>query len=131
MRVAKLYMPLFLSLLVAAHCTKKTQEAPEQPVIVISTPSPAQHFSDGDSIHIRGSVMHSLALTEVAVHMTETAGNNEFFHNHYLVGTGLSYFQFDAVYKVPDNKKNTFKVAVEATDKNGTAAKKEFSISIN
>ncbi len=125
-----LYLVLLACVLVAARCSKKTDDAP-QPVITVTAPTAAQHFADGDSIHIRGNVTHSLALTEVAVHMTETAGNNEFFHNHYLVTPGSTSFAFDAVYKVPDNKKNTFKVEVEATDKNGTEAKKEFSISIN
>lgn len=128
MYTLRLYIVLLSCVMLVARCSKKSDPAPE-PVINVTAPTPAQHFADGDTIHIKGTVTHTINLAEVAVHMTETAGNNEFFHNHYLT-TG-TLFSFDATYKLPDKTKNTFKVEIEATDKNGTEAKKEFSITIN
>ncbi len=130
MRTIKWYVWLLACLPAIAGCSKSTDPAAPQPVIVISSPAANQHFADGDTIHIRGNVTHTIELAEVGVHMTEQVGNNEFFHNHYLT-TGKTFFEFDATYKVPDNKKNTFNVEIEVTDKNNTEVKKELKITIN
>ena len=120
---------LFTAILFVVACSKQTTSKPE-PIIVISTPSENQHFVNGDTIHIKGNVTHTIELTEVAVHMTDLTSKNEFFHNHFLVANKTS-FEFDAKYPVSENNKTSFKVEVEATDKNGTAVTKEMTITIN
>ena len=62
--------------------------------------------------------------------MTDITSKNEFFHNHFLVANKTS-FDFDVKYPVSENINTSFKVEVEATDKNGTAVTKEMTITIN
>jgi len=120
---------LYTAILFVVACSKKTESKPE-PVIVVNTPSENQHFVNGDTIRIKGNVTHTIELTEVAVHMTDITSKNEFFHNHFLVANKTS-FDFDVKYPVSENIKTSFKLEVEATDKNGTAVTKEMTITIN
>jgi hypothetical protein len=120
---------LFTAVLFIVACTKQSAAKPE-PVIVINTPSASQHFVNGDTIRIKGNVTHTIELTEVAVHMKDMTSNNEFFHNHFSADN-KTYFEFDSKYPVADNKKASFKVEVEATDKTGIIATKEMTISVN
>jgi hypothetical protein len=120
---------LYTAILFFVACNKKTTALPA-PVIVINTPSENQHFVNGDTIYIKGNVTHGIELTEVAVHMTNLTSKNEFFHNHFSAGN-KTYFEFNSKYPVADNNKTSFKVEVEATDKNGMVATKEMTITIN
>jgi hypothetical protein len=120
---------LFVVVVFVLSCKRNTMQPPE-PAIVIDTPTASQHFSMGDTIRISGTVTHSVELTEVAVHMTDLSTNNEFFHNHFTADNKTFYY-FDAKYGIPDNKKVSYKVEVEAIDKYGAAATKELTISLN
>ena len=100
------------------------------PVIEISTPTNNQHFVVGDTIRITGTVTHVMALTEVAVHMTDQTTKMEFFHNHFSAGNTTSY-TFNAKYGIPNNVKSSFQLEVEATDKDGNVATKEMLIQVN
>lgn len=120
---------LFFGLAVIASCTHKAIIKPV-PVIVINTPAANQHFSNGDEIHITGTVTHTIALTDVAIHITDNADKNEFFHNHYSAGNTTSY-SFDARHLLTTGKKTSYVVGIEATDKNGTIASEEIIITIN
>ena len=120
---------LLLWLVAGIACKKAVTLAPE-PVIVIGTPSAAQHFMKGDTIHINGNVTHTIEMMEVAVHMTDLSSKSEFFHNHFSAGN-KTYYEFDSKYPVTETVKTSFKVEVEATDKDGNAATKEITITIN
>jgi hypothetical protein len=118
-------------LLTLVSCTyQKTSLAPPTANIIISTPFTNQHFVKGDTIRISGIVTHSIPLDAVAVHMTDLANDNEFFHNHFLVDNKLQY-DFNATYVVPDNTKTSFKIQVEAQDTDFTESSKEMIITIN
>lgn len=83
---------LFLVVLVCClYSCQKNGDIVPSPDIVINIPINNQHFNKGDTIRITGSVTHSLELTEVAVHMTDIATNQEFFHNHFSPGNKTSY----------------------------------------
>jgi hypothetical protein len=110
-------------------CSKK-DVTPPTPNIVINTPSDNQHYVKGDTIRITGTVTHSAEILEVAVHMTNTSTNVEFFHNHFSAGNQMLY-NFNSVYGIPDNVKATYKVEVEANDKDGNSSTKELTITIN
>ena len=119
---------IIASIFFVLGCKKET--AKPVPDIVINTPTNSQHFVMGDTIRITGTVTHSIALTEVAVHMTDLSTKNEFFHNHFSGGNQL-VFNYSSKYGIPDNTKSSFKVEVEATDKDGNSATKEITILIN
>lgn len=112
-----------------AGCKKEPVSKPA-PVIEIITPTINQHFVMGETIHITGAISSTVPLTEVAVHMTDLNTRIEFFHNHFSGGNQLLY-SYDSFYPIPDNTKTSIKVEVEATDKEGTAAIKEITITIN
>jgi hypothetical protein len=99
-------------------------------VITIVTPSDNQHFVQGDTIHITGRVTNTVAMTEVAVHMTDLSNNNEFFHNHFSAGYQKT-FSFSSVYPVDNPIKTSFRVEVEEQDQNGGTSSKDITISIN
>jgi hypothetical protein len=120
---------LFASIVFVLSCKRDTVQKPE-PAIVINTPTASQHFVMGDTIRITGTVTHTIELTEVAVHMTDLSNNSEFFHNHFSAGNKTFYY-FDSKYGIPDNKKASYKVEVEATDKDGNSTTKELTISLN
>ena len=69
-------------------------------------------------------------MLEVAVHMTNTATGNEFFHNHFAAGNQTTY-NFNSVYGIPDLIKATYQVEVEADDVNGNTSKEELTITVN
>lgn len=117
--------PVFLS---CAH--DKVNPVKPTPVITINTPLVNQHFVAGDTIHITGTVVHTVELTQVAVDMTDLSTGSEFFHNHFGAGNKLQY-SFDAKYGIPDKKRATFKIEVEGIDKEATGATKELTITIN
>jgi hypothetical protein len=100
------------------------------PEIVINTPEKNQHFANGDEIHITGNVTNTVALKEVAVNMTDGSNNNEFFHNHFSADNNLVYL-LDTKYKIESGKSTSYKVLVQAVDKNGTSVTKELTIIIN
>lgn len=100
------------------------------PEIVIHTPADIQHFVMGDTIHITGTVTNIIALTAVAVHMTDLSSNIEFFHNHFAAGNS-NIFHFDSKYPIPDYNKSSFRLEVEGTDKDGNIGSKEILILIN
>lgn len=100
------------------------------PRIEINTPSSNQHFVLGDTIHITGTITHTLPLTEVGVHMTDLSSKIEFFHNHYSGGNTTS-FNFDVKYALPNNVKTSFELEVEATDKDLNTATEEIMLLIN
>lgn len=120
---------LLFFVVVAAACSKEKAGKP-LPVIAIATPSDNQHFVKGDTVRITGRVTHSVALVEVAVHITDLGTNNEFFHNHFGANNQLSY-DYSSWYAVPDNSKASFKVEVEARDSSGTTSSKEIKITLN
>lgn len=120
---------LFLFAVIVVACVKEKAGKP-LPVIAIATPSDNQHYSKGDTVKITGRVTHSVALTEVAVHITDLGTNNEFFHNHFGANNQLVY-DYSSWYAVPDNSKASFKIEVEATDSSGTSASKEIKITLN
>jgi hypothetical protein len=120
---------LFAVIAFVAGCKKQTVAKP-MPVIEITTPTSNQHFVMGETIHITGNVTHSIELTEVAVHMTDLTSKVEFFHNHFSAGNALTY-HYDSTYPIPDNTKTSYKVEVEATDKDGNSTTKEITITIN
>jgi Domain of unknown function (DUF4625) len=121
---------LFASVLLMMFSCKRETVTKALPVIVINTPVNNQHFSNGDTIHITGTVTHTVELTEVAVHMTDMSNNSEFFHNHFSAGN-KTFYAFDSKYMLPDDKKTTYKVEVEADDKDGNTTTKELTITIN
>ncbi|MFN8251889.1 MAG: DUF4625 domain-containing protein [Ferruginibacter sp.] len=113
-----------------AGCKKNETAAASKPQVIINTPSASQHFVKGDTIRITGTVTHTAAILEVAVHMTSLSTGNEFFHNHFSAGNLLQY-NFSSVYGIPDLNKATYKVEVEATDKDGNTGTKELAITVN
>jgi hypothetical protein len=121
---------LLLTAVVLFIGCKKESVAKPVAVIEILTPTANQHFVMGQTIHITGSITSSIALTEVAVHMTDLDTKIEFFHNHFSGGNQMEY-QFDSSYPIPDNKKATIKVEVEATDKDGNSDSKQMTITVN
>jgi hypothetical protein len=116
-------------MLLAVGCKHEAIIKPT-PVIVINTPASNQHFVNGDTIHITGTITHSIALTEVGVHMTDLSNQTEFFHNHFSADNSTNY-NFNSHYPIPDNIHHSLQVEVEATDKDGNAATKEIVITIN
>jgi Domain of unknown function (DUF4625) len=110
-------------------CRHETVIIPE-PVIVINTPENNQHYVKGDTIHITGTITHSVELLEVGVHMTDLSTQTEFFHNHFSAGNATTY-QFNSQYPIPDDAKYSLEVEIEATDKYGNTATKERLITIN
>lgn len=121
-------------MVIAAACLlvacKKQSAAVPEPLITFTSPAANQHFVKGDTIHITGNVTHDIDLMEVAVHMTDKSTNAEFFHNHFSAGN-KTYFEFNSVYGITENTKTSFKVEIEATDKNSHTGQKELYISIN
>lgn len=120
---------LLLFVVVVLACSKEKAGKP-LPVIAIATPSDNQHYVIGDTVRITGRVTHSVALTEVAVHITDLGTNNEFFHNHFGANNQLQY-DYSSWYAVPDNSKVSFKIEVEATDSSGSSSSKEIKITLN
>lgn len=120
---------LFLLVVLAAACSKQKDTKP-LPVISIATPSDNQHYVKGDTVRITGRVVHTVALVEVAVHITDLGTNNEFFHNHFGANNQMSY-DYSSWYAVPDNSKASFKIEVEATDSSGSSTSKEIKITLN
>lgn len=110
-------------------CSKKGV-VPPSPNVVINTPIENQHYVKGDTIRITGTVTHSADILEVAVHMTNTNTNVEFFHNHFSAGN-LRLYNFNSVYGIADNVKSTYKVEVEANDLDGNTTIKEMTITVN
>lgn len=110
----------------------KKNAAPETPLpdIVVNTPTENQHYVKGDTIRVTGIATYSTELTEVAVHMTNMTTNFEFFHNHFSNVNTKSY-NFESKYGVPDLTKTTYKIEVEANDKDGNLATKEITVTIN
>lgn len=100
------------------------------PSIFVNTPSESQHFVNGDTIRITGTVTHTAPLNAVAVHLTDHTTNNEFFHNHFLADNKLVY-NFSSEYIVPNNIHTSFKVEVEAEDIDGNESSKDMIITIN
>lgn len=100
------------------------------PFIEINLPTNNQHFVKGDTIHISGFVTHDKALTEISVHMINLSTNTEFFHNHFSAGNQL-VFNYYSNYPITDNSTSSFKLEVEATDKEGVTASEEMMILIN
>jgi hypothetical protein len=117
------------AMILLAGCKKETVSKPA-PVIEIITPTANQHYVMGETIHITGAISSTVPLTEVAVHMTDLGTKIEFFHNHFSGGDQLVY-SYDSFYPIPDNTRSSFKVEVEATDKDGTATSKEITIMVN
>lgn len=111
-------------------CKKDTAAEAPKPQVTINTPTENQHFVKGDTIRITGTVTHSAPILEVAVHMTNIGTNSEFFHNHFSAGNGLQY-NFSSVYGIADLIKATYKVEVEANDKDGNSTTKEITITVN
>ncbi len=109
---------------------KKSTDAPPLPTIVINTPTDNQHFVKGDTIRITGLVTHTITLDQVGVHMTDMATKIEFFHNHYATGSYNNY-NFTSKFAVTDFTKSTYKVEVEAMDKDGNTNTKEITITTN
>ncbi len=109
---------------------KKGEDVSPVPVIIINTPTSNQHFVVGDTIRISGTIAHSIEMTEAAVHMTDIATKDEFYHNHFSANNQLS-LSYDFKYKIPTNTKSSFQVEVEAKDKNGTTTTKEIMITVN
>jgi len=100
------------------------------PFIEINTPTSNQHFVKGDTVHISGSVTHDKALTEVAVHLIDFTTSMEFFHKYFSANNQL-VFHYYASYPITDNTKSTFKLKVEATDKDGITVSEEMLILVN
>lgn len=121
---------LLLAAIIIFFSCKKDPVTKPVPVIEIATPTNNQHYVMGETINITGTVSSSIPLTEVAVHMTDLTTKVEFFHNHFSGGEQLAY-SYNSFYLVSDHTKNSFKVEVEATDKDGTATSKEITITIN
>ena len=108
-----------------AFSCKTDPVAKPVPVIEINTPASNQNFVIGDTIHITGTVTHSMALKEVAVHMTDLSSNTEFFHNHFSAGNNTTFSFNSEYYKITSSSKSSFEVEVEADDNDGNTAKKE------
>ena len=121
---------LIIALVFFMVSCKKGEDASPMPVITINTPTSNQHFVVGDTIRISGTIAHSIEMTEAAVHMTDIATKDEFYHNHFSANNQLT-LSYDFKYKIPSNIKSTFQVEVEATDKNGNTATKEIMITTN
>ncbi len=120
---------LFAGIVCVLACKRETMQKSEA-AIVVDTPTARQHFVMGDTIRITGTVTHTIELTEVAVHMTDLSNNSEFFHNHFSAGNKTFYY-FSSKYGIPDNAKASYKVEVEATDKDGNSSSKELTITLN
>lgn len=114
----------------AMGCKKNATPETPLPDIVVNTPTENQHYVKGDTIRVTGIVTYSAELTEVAVHMTNMTTNFEFFHNHFSNVNTKSY-NFESKYGVPDLNKATYKIEVEANDKDGNLATKEITVTIN
>lgn len=125
-------LKLFAFAAIALLIGCKHEKVPGQPVpeITITSPAPNTHFSNGDTIHIAGMVTHSIAITEVGVHMVDLSNDNEFFHNHYSAGNATS-FEFDAEYVIPNDVTTTYRIEVEVTDVNNNLATEDIEIRIN
>jgi hypothetical protein len=111
-------------------CKKEEKPEPPIPVITINTPAENQHFVKGDTIRITGTITCTTEITEVAVHMTNTNTNFEFFHNHFSGVNTMSY-NFSAKYGIPDFAKATYKVEVQGNDKDGNLGTKEIIVTVN
>jgi hypothetical protein len=120
---------LFAGILFALGC-KKEAAAPPLPDIVINTPSANQHYVMGDTVRITGTVMHTIEMVEVGVHMTDLTTKSEFFHNHFSADN-KTYYEFNSKYGVDNNTKTSLKVEVEVTDKDGNTGTKELTITLN
>lgn len=120
---------IIASILLVFGC-KKESLVQQEAAILINTPTTNQHFVTGDSIHITGTVTHNISLESVAVHMVNLSTNNEFFHYHFTALDKTTY-NYNAAYKVIENIKTSFKVEVEATDKEGHIVMKDMLIAIN
>ncbi len=121
---------LIIATIVITFSCKKETAAHQDAVIVINTPTTNQHFAIGDTIRVTGTVTHNVTLQSVAVHMTNLSTNNEFFHYHFGALDKTTY-NFNATYKVIENNKTSFKVEVEAIDKDGFTDMKDMLITIN
>ena len=120
---------LLIGICLLFSCSKKGV-VPPSPNIVVNTPIENQHYVKGDTIRITGTVTHLSEILEVAVHMTNTSNNIEFFHNHFSTGN-LMLYSFNSVYGIADNSKATYKVEVEANDIDGNTSTKALTITIN
>ena len=109
---------------------QKNSDLTPIPEIAINIPINNQHLNKGDTIRIIGSITHSLELTEVAVHITDMATNQEFIHNHFSPGNKTSY-SYNSKYGINETTKSSFKVEVETKDSNGKMFTKELLITIN
>ena len=110
-------------------CSKDETPKPI-PVIVINTPMENQHFVMGDTIHITGTITHSIPLAEIGIHMTDLTSKVEFFHEHHSV-SNISTYNFDTKFVIPSNAKTSFKVEIEAMDTETTEVTKEITITVN
>ncbi len=114
----------------ALGCKKTGTTETPLPQIAINTPVVNQHYAMGDTIRVTGIATYTNDLTEVAIHMTNMTTNFEFFHNHFSNVNTKSY-NFESKYGIPDLTKATYKIEVEATDKDGNFTVKEVMVTIN